>query len=69
MDKNKELDINQLKTCFLCSFPPRDCGIASFTKDLSTAMDKRFNPKLKSQVVALNDVQEGYDYDKEKVIM
>ena len=51
INKNPDLDIKQLKTCFLSSFPPRECGIASFTDDLSRAMDKVWNPKLKSQVV------------------
>jgi glycosyltransferase involved in cell wall biosynthesis len=60
-------DVEHLKTCFLCTFPPRECGIASFTNDLATAMDKRFNPKLKSQVVAI-DEDEDYNYP-EKVVM
>ncbi len=56
------------KFCFLSNFPPRECGIATFTRDLSFAMDKRFNPKLKSQVVALNEDSGIYNYDK-RVIM
>ena len=56
------------KTCFLSNFPPKECGIATFTKNLSTAMDKRFNPKLKSKVIAINDEGNFYNYNK-KVIM
>lgn len=62
MDKIENID-----TCFLSTFPPRGCGIASFTKDLSTAMDKRFNPKLKSKVIAINN-EEDYNYP-DKVLM
>lgn len=40
---------------YLSTFPPRECGIATFTKDLTTAMDKRFNPTLKSKILAIND--------------
>ena len=40
---------------YMSTFPPRECGIATFTKDLTTAMDKRFNPTLKSKILALND--------------
>jgi glycosyltransferase involved in cell wall biosynthesis len=61
-------DLKSLKTCFLSNFPPKECGIATFTKDLSTAMDKRFNPKLKSKVIALNSEDEVIDYE-DKVIL
>ncbi len=56
------------KTCFLSNFPPKECGIATFTKNLSSAMDRRFNPKLKSKVIAINEEGSFYNYNK-KVIM
>lgn len=40
---------------YLSTFPPRECGIATFTQDLVTAFDKRFNPATKSRIVALNE--------------
>ncbi|MFH1585416.1 MAG: glycosyltransferase [archaeon] len=52
----------QIQSCFISSYPPRSCGIASFSEDLCTAMDRRCNPKLKAKVVALNDIEEGYNY-------
>lgn len=55
---------NSIKSCFLSNYPPKECGIATFTKDLSTAMDKRFNPKLKSKVIALNAPEEHHDYEE-----
>ncbi|MGC9309579.1 MAG: glycosyltransferase family 4 protein [Candidatus Nanoarchaeia archaeon] len=54
------------KVCFLSSFPPRECGIATFTRDVAYCIDKRFNPKLKSRILALNDKE--YQYD-DKVIL
>ena len=30
--------------CFMGTFPPRECGIATFTKDLSDAIEKKFFP-------------------------
>jgi len=66
--KKMDNEFEYLKTCFLSSFPPRECGIATFTKDLSVAMDKRFNPKLKSKVIAVNENENFYNYGK-KVIL
>ena len=59
-------NLSSIKTCFLSNYPPKECGIATFTRDLSEAMDKRFNPKLKSKVIALDDGENSYE---DKVIM
>lgn len=56
------------KICFLSNFPPKECGIATFTKDLVNAMDKSYNAKLKSQVIALNEETDFYNYDH-RVVM
>jgi len=55
------------KTCFLSNYPPKECGIATFTKNLSTAMNTRYNPKLRSRVIAINDEGSFYNYDKKVV--
>lgn len=39
----------------LSSYPPRECGIATFTQDLANALNKKFNPVVKTRVIALND--------------
>ncbi|MBI3588937.1 MAG: glycosyltransferase [Candidatus Liptonbacteria bacterium] len=39
----------------ISSYPPRACGIATFTKDITAALDTKFNPAVKSRIVALND--------------
>jgi glycosyltransferase involved in cell wall biosynthesis len=38
---------------FMSSFPPRECGIATFTKALTTAIENKF-PKIKTKILALN---------------
>ena len=60
--------MNQTKTytnvAFLSTFPPRECGIATFTEDLIMAMDNIGT--IRAYVIAINN-SEGYTYDK-KVI-
>lgn len=54
---------------YLSSFPPRECGIATFTQDLTNAIDKEFCPSLKSKILAINDNGTSiYNYPK-KVLM
>lgn len=51
------------------TFPPRECGIATFTQDLTNAIDKEFAPGIKSKILAINDNGTSiYNYPK-KVIM
>jgi glycosyltransferase involved in cell wall biosynthesis len=48
----------------ISTFPPRECGIATFTQDLTTAFNKKFNPVTKAQVCALNELPTSiYNYD------
>jgi len=67
-DIKKKSSIMNSRTCFLSHYPPIECGIATFTRDLSSAMDKRFNPRLKSKIISMNKDGDNYDFDK-KVIM
>ena len=54
---------------YMSSFPPRECGIATFTQDLTNAMDKEFSPEIKSKILAINDNGTSiYNYPR-KVVM
>lgn len=54
---------------YVSSFPPRECGIATFTRDLTDAVDKELSPGIKSKILAMNDNGTSiYNYPR-KVIM
>lgn len=38
----------------LATFPPRLCGIATFTTDLTNAIERMFGPSIKTKIVAMN---------------
>ena len=53
---------------YLGTFPPRECGIATFTKDLTKAMDNKFSPSIKSKIVAMNDKgTKSYNYPEDVI--
>jgi glycosyltransferase involved in cell wall biosynthesis len=54
-----ELNINSIgesdkSIVYISTFPPRKCGIATFTEDLTNAMDTMLVPLVKSKIVAMN---------------
>ena len=54
----KHVPIRQI---YISSYIPRMCGIATFTKDLTEAINDQ-NPEALAEIVAMNDTEEGYDY-------
>lgn len=50
---------------YMSSYPPRECGIATFTQDLVNSIDKEFSPAIKSKILAINDNGTSlYNYPK-----
>lgn len=68
--KDKEGDeefIKDPKICFMSNYPPKECGISIFAENLTNSMNRAFNPKLRSRVIALNDAEIHRKYNN-KVI-
>ena len=48
--------------CFIGNYLPRQCGIATFTTDLCTAVTARVKSRCNTSVIAINDIPNGYLY-------
>lgn len=50
---------------FISSYPPRECGIATYSQDLIRALNNKFSSSLTLQVCALESNGITYDYPEE----
>lgn len=56
-------DFAKKNVAYLCTYPPRECGIATFTKDLLDSIDD-LGEHRPSKVIAINEKGATYDYEK-----
>lgn len=47
---------------FITSYPPRECGIATYSQDLITALNQKFDRSFSIKVSALAFGTESYNY-------
>ena len=52
------------KIAFISDYPPRKCGIATFTQDLRNAINSQY-PHTDTFLLSVNDISEGYNYPPE----
>ena len=48
---------NKSSVAFVSSYPPRQCGIATFTRDLTNALNKTLSQSAKSKIIAMDNNQ------------
>jgi glycosyltransferase involved in cell wall biosynthesis len=64
MSYQKKLDARErkLRIVYVSSYIPRECGIATFTKDLTSAINE-LNPEYLAEIIAVTDpYHKDYDY-------
>lgn len=62
----EEIDENQLpEILFITSYPPRECGIATYSQDLIRALNKKFGTSFKINVCALESGKASCEYSDE----
>ena len=53
----------QAELLFITSFPPRECGIATYTQDLILVIENKFGNSFSIKVCALETKEESFHYD------
>ena len=56
------------KTLFLSTYPPRECGIATFTRDVSDSIQRKFGPIMAPKIIAMEENSQLLRIYKKKVI-
>ena len=70
LENNKRIlvreSINELaEVLFITSYPPRECGIATYSQDLIKALNNKFSNSLSIKVCALESGEVNYQYPGE----
>ncbi|MCR4335655.1 MAG: glycosyltransferase family 4 protein [archaeon] len=53
---------------YLSTYPPRECGLATFTRDVSENIQKKFGQEARAKIIAINEDNSSlYNYGKKVV--
>jgi glycosyltransferase involved in cell wall biosynthesis len=63
MHESTAFNATERRVAYVSTYPPRECGIANFTKDLIIAM-RRLDQFKPSMVIAVNETGAIYNYDR-----
>lgn len=58
-------DIKLPEILFVTSFPPRECGIATYSQDLANALNNQFENTFKCSICALESESEKHTYNQQ----
>jgi len=58
--------MKKLKIAFLSTYPPQECGIATFTYDLVNAIDKTHN-NVETNIIAIEEKDRTYNFNNKVV--
>jgi glycosyltransferase involved in cell wall biosynthesis len=62
--EEKKVEVRLPQILFVSSFPPRECGIATYTDDLIKALEQQFEGAFECTVCALETNTESFQYQK-----
>ena len=66
LKKSLDVRINQIQSqaeiLFITSFPPRQCGIATYSQNLITALNNKFSNSLSIKICALENGKDKFEY-------
>lgn len=60
-----ETNDNGMKMLIISSYPPRECGIATFTNDIVKAVENVFGNSLQVEICALQNEHQYFEYPNE----
>ena len=61
----QEKPSNQAEILVITSYPPRECGIATYSQDLIKALNNKFSNSVSIKVCALKTGNKNYEYPEE----
>lgn len=54
--------LNLPEILFISSYPPRECGIATYSEDLLVALNNKFKKSFDIKIAALQLAEDNYEY-------